>query len=428
MREIEFHKSWWLKWYWDHIKPIYEVEAHYGTRQSGKTHNIARKLIYHSFQNKKFNVIHSRKVYADIEGSTFKILTDIIDKYFPNDFVYTKDHFFIRNIHTGNWFRGLGMDKAEKGKGIEGANIAWMNECNQFNIDDFDYIDTTIRGDMNAEIGLIADWNPESKKHWLYSEHLKWKEKDNCKVLKSTFWDNYLIDRKALNEKLLRIKERGLDGARRYKVWALAEWGIEDPGKLFARDFDPLKHVTDKVTYDPSQDVYIAWDLNYDPTCLVIQANETEIKVLKEYHEKGQTLPVILALLKKEYPGAFWIVNGDASGHYSRNLTDNSTSYEIIKEILQLSWNNFNVPKANPSHKRSRMVLNMLFQFFNVQINESCVNLIADLESVEVDEKESIDEYKKKHPERSHWLDAFRYHLFAEHSDKVKEIGLENYQ
>ena len=423
--KYEINRNWWLKWYWDYIEPIYEVEAHYGTRQSGKTWNIGKKLIYHSFQPKKFNVIHSRKVYADIEGSTFKILCDIIYKYFPNDFTITKDHFFIKNKHTGNWFRGLGMDKAEKGKGIEGANIAWLNECNQFNLDDFDYIDTTIRGDISSQIGIFADWNPEKQNHWLYAESSKWAVRPNCKIIKSTFWDNYLIDRNALHEKLLRIKERGKDGERRYKVWALGDWGIEDPSKLFARDFDSTIHVGE-TTYDPNELTYLAFDLNYDPTCLVIQTHNG-IQVLREYHEQGQNLPTLLAKVKRDYPNPFYIVNGDASGNHSRNLTDNSTSYEIIKEILQLSYNEIRVPKANPTHRKSRHVTNLLLIAGQIRIDSSCTELITDLESVEVDDNESIDPYKKAHSKRSHWLDSFRYHLHAEHSKGVEEMKLENY-
>jgi PBSX family phage terminase large subunit len=423
MREIEFNKTWWLKWYWPYIEKIYRTEAHYGTRQSGKTHQIARKLIYHSFQPNKFNVVHTRKSYDKIEGSTFKLLKDIVLESFPNDFTIVKDHFQIINKHTGNWFRGLGMDKPENAKAIEGANIAWMNECNQFTIEDYDFLDTTIRAANDCEISMIMDWNPESRSHWLHGEHLSLTERSNCVIVKSTFWDNYLIDREAFHNKLLEIKRRGAEGERRYKIWALAEWGVEDPNKLFARDFYREKHIGE-VAYDPLYDIYLAFDLNYDPTCLAIQMQGNNLCVLEEYHEEGMTLPILLRHIKGKYGDGFFIINGDASGHYSRNITDNSTSYDIIKSLLGLSWSNFNVPKANPSHKRSRQLTNIMLSFHNVLIHPSCKELIADLESVEVDVKEGIDEYKKHHPERSHWLDAFRYHLFAEHNNRASEIGI----
>jgi hypothetical protein len=153
----------------------------------------------------------------------------------------------------------------------------------------------------------------------------------------------------------------------------------------------------------------------------VVQYIGNEVRILKEYHRKGMALPELLMTIKKEYNG-FYVINGDASGHHSRNLTDNSTSYEIIKEMLGLSWSNFNVPKANPTHKRSRILTNILFKLHNVKVDANCVELIKDLQSVEVDEFDNIDAYKKKNPSRSHWLDALRYYIYANHQEKISNM------
>lgn len=423
MREIEFHKNWWLKWYWEHIEPIYRTEGHFGTRQSGKTHNIGRKLIYHSFQEKKFNVVHTRKNYNQIEGSTFKVLKDIVTKNFPDDFTITKEHFSIVNKHTGNWFRGLGMDKPENAKSVEGANVAWMNEASQFTIDDYDYIDTTIRAASDCEISMILDWNPESIEHWLYNEVNTLSKKLNTAFIKSTFWDNYLIDRDELHEKLLNIKQRDPDGERKYKVWALGDWGVENNDMVFARDFNRDKHVTSENLYNPNEDIYLSFDLNYDPTCLIIQG----WNVLKEYHIEGYTLPMILGLITAEYPARFpqvYVINGDVSGSHSRNISDNTTSYEIIKDTLSLAWDNFHVPNINPSHLSSRLLCNLALKNMPVTVHESCVGLISDMEQVKVDERGSLDVYKKNNPKRSHWLDSWRYSIHYEHYDLPKKMGL----
>jgi len=424
MRKINFDIKWWLKWYWPHIEKIYEIEGHYGTRQSGKTHQIGRKLIRHSFLPKQFNVVHARKEYNKIEGSTFKILCDIINKDFKDDFIIKKDHFQIINKHTGNWFRGLGMDKAENAKSIEGANIAWMNEANQFSLDDYDYIDTTIRGNLGVEISMILDWNPQSISHWLKAESDSFATRPNCVLIKSTFWQNYLIDREALNQKLLKIKSRGKSGEALYKVWALGDWGVEDTDKLFIRNFDRLKHVG-TPEYDEDYDLFLAWDLNYDPVCHAVQLLENGFVVLKSYGAKGIVLPYVCAQIKNDYPEAFFQINGDASGHHSRNLTDNSTSYEIIKQCLGISWSQFNVPKANPSHKRSRIQCNALFDFGTVIIHEQCEDLIKDIESAIVDENGSLDKWKKDNPALSHWLDPIRYHANSEHQEFFKTIDFE---
>lgn len=425
MREIEFNKNWWLKWYWPHIEQIYEIEGHYGTRQSGKTHQIARKLIRHSFLPKQFNVVHCRKQYNKIEGSTFKILKDIVVKYFPNDFIIVKDHFQIINKHTGNWFRGLGMDDAENAKSIEGANIAWMNESNQFTLDDYDFIGTTLRGQIGVEISMILDWNPQSLSSWLKKESDTFSKSPNCKLIFSTFWDNYLIDREALHNRLLKIKERGPQGLALYKVWALGNWGIEDISKMFIRNFSRDKHVKE-FEFDPSIDIHLAWDLNYDPTCLAIQITDNGFRVRKAYHQDGLTLPYVCATAAKEFPSNYYWINGDASGHFSKNQSDHQSSYEIIKNFFRLSWNQLRVPKANPKHRNSRLQCNAMFDFAEVLIHPDCVELIADIESAIVDDKESLDPWKKENPERSHWLDALRYHINAEHQELIKRIGFED--
>jgi phage terminase large subunit len=428
MREIEFNRNWWLKWYWPHIDKIYRTEAHYGTRQSGKTHQIARKLIYHSFQDKKFNVVHARKQYNQIEGSTFKLLKDIVINYFPDDFIILKDHFQIINKHTGNWFRGLGMDKPEYAKSIEGANIAWLNEANQFTEDDYDYLDTTIRGDQNCDISMILDWNPEKRSHWLYDEHLKISKSENCALIKSTFWDNYLIDREGLHNKLLKIKSRGKDGEMRYKVWALGEWGTEDPDKMFAREYNSEIHFGKKFNdlYDSRLDLYFAWDFNVQNTCLAIQCpNDSTINVLKEYHILGYDLPMLCDLLQNDFKGHFYIINGDASGKNQSALTrGNETAYDIIRQCMNLSWEQFMVPAANPSHLNSRLLTNLIFKFMNVNISEECIELNNDLQSVEIDERGKLDTYKTKHPDRTHWLDPLRYHFNAHHNDKIELVQL----
>lgn len=425
--ERDFDKTWWLKWYWPHIHKLYHKEAHYGTRQSGKTHQIARKLIYHSYLPKKFNVVHTRKNYNQIEGSTFKILKDIILRDCPQDFVIIKDHFQLINKHTGNWFRGLGLDKPENAKSIEGANVAWMNEASQFSVDDYDYLDTTIRGAKDCDISMILDWNPESKSHWLYKEvDIIQKDPDSA-LIKSTFKENYLIDRDELHRKLLKIKERGDDGERKYKVWALGEWGIEDPEKLFAKEYRQEKHFGKSFDslYNSDREIFLAWDFNINNTCHAIQNINDDINFLRPYHFRGYDLGMLSNLIKADFQNHIYLINGDASGKAGSALTKgNISAYQILKGHLAVSSNNFRVPNTNPSHLNSRLLTNLLLKGGNVNLSSECIELDKDFTSVEVDERGSIDPYKKKNPERSHWLDTARYHFHYEHYGKIKQLRL----
>lgn len=430
--EYEFDRKYWLQWYWPFIETLYTKEGHYGTRQSAKSHNIARKLIYHSFKPEQFNVIHSRKVYSDIEGSTFTLLTNLIYKHFKNDFIIRKNHFEIINKHTGNWFRGLGMDKAEKGKGVEGANIAWLNEANQFTREDVDYIDTTLRGESGVKISLIMDWNPESINHWLKKEVDDNIDKPDCLYHKSTFWDNYTIDREALHERLLRIKGHGMEGERRYKVWALGDWGIEDIDRTFAYAFDVGKHVVKgPIQVVPQYDLYLSFDFNVTNTCGVYQFLKNApgqkyyavISKIKTY--RIGDLRVLCETIKAEYPKARFIINGDASGQNKSAFTsDNISAYTAIKAHLQLNDYQIQVAPANPSHIQSRVITNMVFQMCKVQISDENDLTIEDLKQAQVDRNGSLDPWKTKNPNLSHSLDEFRYFVFTNFNEIASFIDL----
>ena len=427
-----FERNWWLKWYWPYVDTLYTKEGHYGTRQSAKSHNIARKLIYHSFKPEQFNVIHSRKVYSDIEGSTFTLLTNLIYKHFKNDFIIRKNHFEIINKHTGNWFRGLGMDKAEKGKGVEGANIAWLNEANQFTREDVDYIDTTLRGESGVKISLIMDWNPESINHWLKKEVDDNQDKPDCLYHKSTFWDNYTIDREALHERLLRIKGHGMEGERRYKVWALGDWGIEDIDRTFAYAFDQGKHVVKgPIQVVPQYDLYLSFDFNVTNTCGVYQFLKNApgqkyyavISKIKTY--RIGDLRVLCETIKAEYPKARFIINGDASGQNKSAFTsDNISAYTAIKAHLQLNDYQIQVAPSNPSHIQSRVITNMVFQMCKVQISDENDLTIEDLKQAQVDRNGSLDPWKTKNPNLSHSLDEFRYFVFTNFNEIASFIDL----
>ena len=433
--QYEFSHKWWLRWYWPFIEPLYLVEGHFGTRQSAKSHNIARKLLYHSFKQPKFNVIHSRKVYGEIEGSTFKILTDLIYKHFPNDFSIRKNHFEIVNRHNGNWFRGLGMDKAEKGKGVEGANIAWLNEANQYTLEDREYIDTTLRGNEGVPISLIMDWNPETKNHWLYADYEFLKDKPNHLFHKSLFWDNYTIDREALHEKLLRIKSRGSEGIKRYNVWAKGDWGVEEIEKLFAHSFDSEIH-TIKAFIKPMDQfpLVLAFDFNITNSCIVGQFLKNKpgskyyatINVIKSY--RIGDLRALMETVQTEFPRHKWqyIVNGDASGHSGSAFTqDNISAYVAIVKGLKLRDMELQVNASNPSHIQSRHITNLVFQECNVKISEpGNPELIEDLKLAEVDRSGSLEPWKTKNPLKVHLLDCFRYLIYSNFAEIANEYEL----
>lgn len=392
-----------------------------GGAGSGKSVGVIQVEIRKGFENVE-RVLFVRKVARTLRHSVFQLIRDVLNSSgFSRGTHYeynsTEMSFQLAN---GTVFWLAGLDDVDKLKSIAGITRIVIEEADQILEDDFDQLDLRLRGAELKCPQITAMFNPVSQSHWLKRRFFDQKDID-CLVIESSYLDNPFLDEgyKA------RLKQLEFTNPNKHRIYVLNEWGIEDAEKLFIRNFSLTRHVKN-VEYLKDQDVYLAFDLNYDPTCLVIQKTESGIKALRNYGEKGLTLPFLCAKINRDFTNQMYLINGDASGYHSRNLTDNSTSYEIIKECLGLSWSQFNVPKANPSHKRSRLQCNALFDFTEVIIDPSCKDLIADIESAIVDENGSLDPWKKANPTRSHWIDPLRYHANAEHQRMFQEIGFKD--
>jgi len=282
-------------------------------------------------------------------------------------------------------------------------------------------------------VSLIRSWNPERKNHWLYQNVQETQGRPDCLVFKSTFWDNYTIDRAALHEKLLRIKAQGPEGEKRYKVWALGDWGVEEIDKTFAYSFDFDLHVVPgkiKTLYDFP--IHLSFDFNVTNTCGIQQfsknapgepyyATFNRIKTLRI-----GDLKALCEVVKTEYEGHEFIVTGDCNGNSRSAYTkDNKPAYYMIQNFLDIPKERIQVPKSNPSHIGSRFITNVFFQRCNVRISEPDNEiLITDLKEAEVDNSGSLDPWKTKNPNKSHALDEFRYVIFKNFRELSKQYTL----
>lgn len=389
-----------------------------GGAGSGKSVGATQVEIRKGFENKE-RVLVIRKVARTLRDSCFQLFKDVLSS---SGFVrgvhyeYNSTNMSIQ-LQNGTVFIFAGLDDVDKLKSIAGISRILIEEGDQISEDDFDQLDLRLRGKNLHCPQITILFNPVSQSHWLKKRFFDRKDEDVF-VLESNYLDNPFLDEGYVN----RLKNLIHTNPRKHRIYVLNEWGIEDVTKLFIRNFK-IAHIKE-CEFNPEEDIYLAWDLNYDPTCLVIQKTENGFNVLREYGEKGLTIHYLMANIAKDFPTDYYWINGDASGSYSRN-SDHTTYYEIIRNYFRLSWNQIRVPKANPKHRNSRLQCNALFDFANVTIHPSCKNLVADIEGALVDDKESLDSWKKDNPERSHWLDPLRYHVYAEHLELIRRIGFE---
>lgn len=179
---------------------------------------------------------------------------------------------------------------------------------------------------------------------------------------------------------------------------------------------------------NPNETLYLSFDFNITNTCLVIQnprANKDKILVLKEYHMEGFDLEDLCVQIMNDFPGFDYMINGDASGESGNALTkDNASAYQIISEKMNLDYeDSFNVPTVNPRHKNSYQHCNAVFKNYDVLIDSECKGLIMDINRVKVQVKNNKFEIIKTDDKLTHHLDPLRYHIFAEHQDKMIRVS-----
>jgi phage terminase large subunit len=395
-----------------------------GSSKSYSTHQLELNLQLDD--NCDFDTLFIRKHASDIYDSCYKLLSDIADRHNVKDkftWVYSNSKREIKNKKTGHRIIFKGIDDPEKIKSIAGVKRIIIEEASQLDFLDFTELSRRARGIEGIQIILLL--NPININHWIKTKLLDGTGyAGRVTLIKSTYLDNpFMTDDDKMELEALKIIDEN-----QYNIYCLAEWGVDDPNKLFAKDYNKNRHFgkTFAELYDENSDVFLCWDFNVDNTCLAIQnPGENKINVLRSYHQKGYDLPMLCDVIAADFPSAFFTVNGDASGANQSALTrGNETAYDIIKEKLGLAWEQFLVPAANPSHLNSRLLTNLIFKFCEVNISDECIDLNDDLLAVEIDDRGKMDTYKKKHPERTHWIDPFRYHLNAHHSDKIELLSV----
>lgn len=407
------------------------ILVNYGGSGSGKSvsqHQL--ELLYNLKSTCNYDTLFIRKHGTDLYDSCFKLLESLAKKYNCYDefeWVFSNAKRQITNIKTGHRIVFKGIDDSEKIKSIVGIKRIVVEEANQIEFKDFLELNRRARGMPGIQIILLL--NPVSQNHWIKTNLIDGPAyKGRVTVIHSTYKDNKFLTA----EDKVELEALKLVDMYHYNVYCLGEWGIEDPNKIFAKDYKKEIHYgkSFKELYNPNiPELYLAWDFNIDNTCLAIQIDEANdtINVLREYHIKGYDIYMLSQLIMQDFQNNLFLINGDASGKGGSALTqENASAYEILKTIFEIPWEMFDVPNVNPRHKTARLLTNVIFKHFTINISDECPELDNDLRNVEIDDKGSLDPYKLKHPARSHWLQPLYYHFFAKHYDKLKKFKLKD--
>ncbi len=185
----------------------------------------------------------------------------------------------------------------------------------------------------------------------------------------------------------------------------------EEEGR-FAFAFSRAKHVA-KCYWTPSQYTYLSFDFNRNPICCtVLQWYNETIFIPKCIKLKNSNVYKLCELILKLYPGAAFIVTGDATGKASTAMVeDNINYYIIIKRLLNLNDAQIKVNSVNPRIESNQVLVNALLQNYRWCIDpDEAAAVIFDMEYVKMLPDGTIDKSNRQDPSKqAEAIDTVRY-------------------
>jgi len=391
-------------------------EILYGGSGSGKSVFASQKVVIRAVGEEKHRFLCIRKVANTLRSSVYQILIDCItDLGLRNEFEINKTEMRFTHLPTGNEILLCGLDDVERMKSIAGITSIWIEEATELSEGDFDQVDLRLRGETANYKQIILTFNPIDENHWLKKRFFD-NPTDNATTLKTTFKDNYYIDddyRKVLEQK-------ASVSPNLYRIYYLGEWGKEDVKRPYCYNFNLDKHVSTTAIYQPNQPIIFSLDFNVEPFVCVAshqwRDNTGEHKhFFKELViENNGDVPEMCDLLEKNF-GRLALANalftGDAMQR-KREITqrDNIDAWRIIDRRFNLG-KRLKVPRANPSVKENRFLMNTLLSFHpDFKFNPEMKLSIFQMQFTEVDEEGAmIKKSRADEKQRADALDAIRY-------------------
>ena len=387
----------------------------WGGSGSGKSVFAAQKVILRIVSEKPHRILCIRKVANTLRSSVYQLLKDtILDMGLMGEFTINKSE--MRFIHiSGNEILLAGLDDVEKLKSIAGITSIWVEEATELLVGDFDQLDLRLRGETVTYKQIMFTYNPINENHWIKSRfHDSPQENFDC--LRTTFKDNHFID----DEYRTILEQKASSSPNLYRIYYLGEWGKEDIQRPYCQNFNREKHISDSAVFNPQLPVYFSLDFNVEPfVCeashIWSDGNGMHFHTFDEIViEKNGDVPEMCDMIENTY-GMKVVSNaiftGDAMQR-KREITqrNNIDAWRMIDVRFNLG-RRLMVPKANPSVRENRHLVNAILAFHpDLKIHSKCKKLIYDMQFVEADaDGDMVKTSRNKEAQRADALDAWRY-------------------
>lgn len=395
-----------------------DIDFLYGGRDSGKSRDVAQRLVKACLEEDYFKCILTRKVADTIKESQWDLIKSVVEEWSLSSlFKFNKSPLEIICVN-GNRFIARGLDDASKLKSVNNPTHCWVEEGNQIDSDDFTIILTSLR--FNE--GNVKTWftfNPECDVNytdfWLYQEWfehtdaLNWTWNKEVKVddeiifytaraTHSTYKNNPYCPpkRKALYESY----KKGKNNSYWYQTYTLGLWGYRRTGGAFWKCFDEEKHVVELERL--ASTFHIVVDNNVTPYVSVqIWQIDLEGKELLQIHELPCAHPNNTASkaavelskwLRRQCYNDTVFIYGDPSANNKSTVDDDGKSFfeKFIGKLTEEGFRTSNrVLRSHPGVSISGDFVNEIyeanFEGWGIYIDSECRKSIEDYSMVKED-------------------------------------------
>ena len=272
--------------FYDLIESDKRFRVHQGGTRSGKTFAICQYLTYLLTTSTEPLIISIvRKTLPALKGSVLRDFILILQQtglYFEG--THNKaENTFAYGDHTVEF---LSVDEPQKIRGRK-RNIAFLNEANELNIEDFRQIN------MRCTDFLILDFNPSDPVHWIYDEVIP---RDDCDTWITTYKDNKFLSEDLVFE-IERMRERDPDY---WRVYGEGQKAVYSARQIFS-NWTFIPH-SDFPEFDADMEAVIGLDFGFtnDPSAATLIFKKNDKLYLHELlYKTGMTNSDIVEYIKK---------------------------------------------------------------------------------------------------------------------------------
>lgn len=236
-----------------------------------------------------------------------------------------------------------------------------------------------------------------------------------------------------LPEEIKRLEAKYPVGSVERQIRLDGEWLPGIQGSRAYTSFDARMHVKPQTNLDPRRPICWTWDFNVEPmVSLIGQRHGSTFHVYRELClETDASIDAMVQWFHEVVPshsGEVWVY-GDATARKRNVLAPGGkTEYTVILNLMRTYGCpvRLKVPESNPQVPDRINAVNVALRdqegVPHVEIDPSCVELIADLEDVLRDNRGGIKKVSDKHNpyfKRTHASDAFGYWINYEEPVRV---------